>query len=178
MNSLIWGRGGTGSSSVFPTTPQERSGETPITGLYSMSQGWVSGKSWSSGPIPVVSSGGVGSSPPTPIPLIQAWQQIPWQCAGQNPLFLTHEACGWCHVLWGSCSWVPPSWAQRALTKGGEVAGGLDDREVVCIHTYVPTHISAPGHGSGYLCLCVRAHCSRGMSQGISGLPLTLCMAG
>lgn len=65
--------------------------------------------------------GECGVFPTHPCPLvIQAWQQILWQCVGQSPLFLTHEVCGWCHVLWGSCSWVPPSWAQRALTKGGD----------------------------------------------------------
>lgn len=45
------------------------------------------------------------------LPVIQAWQQIPWQCAGHSPLFLTHGESGWCHVLWESFAWVPPSWA-------------------------------------------------------------------
>lgn len=97
---------------------------------------------------------------PPPSPMIQAWQQIPWQCAGQNLLFLTHEVCGQCHVLWGSCARVPPSWAQRALTKGGEVAGGLGDREAACIHTCMPTHTTVPARGSGHLCMYVHAHCS------------------
>ena len=55
---------------------------------------------------------------------------------------------------------MPPSRAQRALTKGGEVAGGLGDGQAMCIHTRVPTHVMAPGCGSGCLCPCVHAHCS------------------
>lgn len=39
--------------------------------------------------------------------MIQAWQQIPRQCAGQSLLFLTHEVCGRCHVLWGNCMGAP-----------------------------------------------------------------------
>lgn len=54
----------------------------------------------------------------------------------------------------------PPPWAQRALTKGGEVAGGLGDWEAVCIHTCIPTHTTVSGPGSGCLRMCVCAHCS------------------
>lgn len=92
--------------------------------------------------------------------MIQAWQQIPWQCAGQSPLFLTHGACRWCHVLWGSYAWDPSSWVQRALTKGEEGAGGLGIREAVCTRTCMPMHPTVPRLGGRGLCTCVQAHCS------------------
>lgn len=126
-----------------------------------MPQGWVS--QGRAGPLLHSCSEfrGVKGLPTHPQPtVIQAWQQISWQCAGQSPLFLTHGACGQCHVLWGSYAWVPPSWAQRALIKGEELAGGLGIREAMYTHICMPTHPTVPRLGDRCLCICVHAHCS------------------
>lgn len=107
------------SSSAFPTTPP---GEK-WSDLSHCARMHAPGMGLSERAGPLLDScsefRGVKGLPTHPRPtVIQAWQQISWQCAGQSPLFLTHGACGQCHVLWGSYAWVPPSWAQRALIKG------------------------------------------------------------
>lgn len=72
------------------------------------------------------------------------------------------DACGmWavpCAV--GELCMGPFIWAQRALTKGEEVAGGLSIREAMCTHTCMPTYPTVPGLEGGGLCTCVHAHCS------------------
>lgn len=113
------GRGCLAAVQLSPPHPQERNGVTSVTAPEYMPQGWVS--QGRAGPLLHSCSEfrGVKGLPTHPRPtVIQAWQQISWQCAGQSPLFLTHGVCGQCHVLWGSYAWVPPSWAQRALIKG------------------------------------------------------------
>lgn len=62
-------------------------------------------------------------------------------------------------MLWGSYAWVPPSWAQRALMKVEELAGGLGIREAIYTHICMPTHPTVPRLGDRYLCIFVHAHC-------------------
>lgn len=68
----------------------------------------------------------------------------------------------------------PPSWAQRALIKGEELAGGLGIREAVCTHICMSTHPTVPRLGSRCLCICVHAHCSGWDESG--GLCLLDCV--
>lgn len=101
----------TDSSSAFPTTPPGGKRETVVTNHRPQAPG-PPGRVCQGRTGPPFPSAwriwGVQGLPPAPLsPVIQAWQQILWQCAGQSPLFLTHEVCGWCHVLWGGCSWAP-----------------------------------------------------------------------
>lgn len=105
--------------------------------------------------------------PTHPSPLvIQAWQQIPRQCAGQSLLFLTHGV--WavpCAV--GELCMDPPILGTQGLAYGWGGSGGPGKREAVYPYIYAHTYHNARVWESRTFACVYALTTLSGMSQGL-----------